>query len=429
MSINLNKRIRTLKESPEFGSWLREREIDILLIQEPCRNKDQLPSSVFEYILIEGNEKTATYSKRTTHVSHTEHIFPYLQRIEISYLVFYNVYMDAYKQGNRAEQLIQMLQQVKTEQDKPIILTGDFNLAPNESDGLYGGKPSSFNSKKDRDPFFQLLNEGNLIDVIPNNKDIPFTVHKTRLDKEILFRCDLALVSDYYEPHITLEYDHDVRTEPLKFTDHSALLFRLPITVSEEELFHDEHSYFPYKTAMSRKGPSSIAKSVISRLSDPLGIESILDYGCGRGADVAYYKENGYVVEGYDNHSPFGFSNKPNGKFDLITINYVLNVLANPYERYLVLKEASQYLKENGYMLVTARSVFEIEKEAQSKNWPIHSDGYWSSVSKRTFQKGITETEIINYAKKLNLSVHPLTKTLKYAKNTSHVLFKQESMI
>jgi SAM-dependent methyltransferase len=191
-------------------------------------------------------------------------------------------------------------------------------------------------------------------------------------------------------------------------------------------LFQDESDYFPYKTAMSRKGPSSIAKSVVNRLSKPLEIQSILDYGCGRGADVAYYKENGYVVGGYDNHSPFGFSNKPIGKFDLITINYVLNVLANPYERYLVLKEASQYLKENGYMLVTARSVFEIEKEAQTKNWPIYSDGYWSSTSKRTFQKGIPESEMIHYAKKLDLSVHPLTKTLKYAKNTSHVLLKSE---
>jgi len=76
-----------------------------------------------------------------------------------------------------------------------------------------------------------------------------------------------------------------------------------------------------------------------------------LDYGCGFGEDVKYLKSKGIDVEGYDIHYKPKF---PNGKFDTIICNYVLNVLL-PEQQTEVLMEISELLNSEGEAYFSVR--------------------------------------------------------------------------
>jgi len=60
---------------------------------------------------------------------------------------------------------------------------------------------------------------------------------------------------------------------------------------------------------------------------EELGVRSILDFGCAYGADVAFYRENGYDAEGYDIEPRFGRAEITGALYDLVTVVYVVNVL------------------------------------------------------------------------------------------------------
>ena len=76
-----------------------------------------------------------------------------------------------------------------------------------------------------------------------------------------------------------------------------------------------------WQTATGR-GVSAPLKLLLDRGLIPEG-SRVLDYGCGRGADVAHLQSLGYDAVGYD---PKWRPEKPTGKFDIITCVYVLNV-------------------------------------------------------------------------------------------------------
>jgi 2-polyprenyl-3-methyl-5-hydroxy-6-metoxy-1,4-benzoquinol methylase len=69
----------------------------------------------------------------------------------------------------------------------------------------------------------------------------------------------------------------------------------------------------------------------------------ILDYGCGFGFDTEDLKQKGFDIIGYDNYYRPSF---PEGKFDTIICNYVLNVL-EPYAQAEVLMNVSNLLAPN----------------------------------------------------------------------------------
>ena len=72
----------------------------------------------------------------------------------------------------------------------------------------------------------------------------------------------------------------------------------------------------------------------------------ILDYGCGRGFDAG---ELG--LEAYD---PYFFPDMPKGKFDTITCNYVLNVVSEEIEAW-ILHDIEERLTSNGVAYITVR--------------------------------------------------------------------------
>ncbi len=152
--------------------------------------------------------------------------------------------------------------------------------------------------------------------------------------------------------------------------------------------------YQPHKTAMSRNGPSPFARAVAEVLAPKLEVTSVLDHGCGRGADVRFYRDCGLDAEGWDPHPGFGWQEEPQRQFDLATSVFVLNVLPNPWERIKALQHVARFVRPGGWLLVVTRSPQDIDRRAEAASWQSHHDGYWSSEGKGTFQRGISTEEI-----------------------------------
>jgi DNA phosphorothioation-associated putative methyltransferase len=139
------------------------------------------------------------------------------------------------------------------------------------------------------------------------------------------------------------------------------------------------------KTAMSRKGPSAPTKALfednpwkpISYLPEPW----ILDYGCGKGADVDYLLSLGYRIHGYDPHfQPL----LHNIKYDVIVCNYVLNTISHT-ARTIVLQDIVSRLSHKGVAFISVRS--------DKINGTPHEDGV--ITKKKTFQKSFTEKDLL----------------------------------
>lgn len=79
----------------------------------------------------------------------------------------------------------------------------------------------------------------------------------------------------------------------------------------------------------------------------------VLDYGCGYGADVAFFEQNELKAQGYD---PNFFPDLPDAskKFDRITCSFVFNVL-EVEARNLAMMHISRYLKPKGRAYIAVR--------------------------------------------------------------------------
>ena len=411
-SLNMNKRLGNASARPQVLEWLRNHEINLVLTQEPCRNLDK-PPSLDGYRPVGGSHQVFAWIAESFEPLPSVSVRSWWQRLEVGYLVVHNVYLDPYSRRRRGDQLEELRDHMTAEPERPVLIVGDFNLAPRPEDGCFDGKASKFNSDVDRGPFRRLLVDVGLQDLTSAASGIQYTIVRKHQGKRIEFRCDLALASDYIAPTITANYHHDTRTGARPFTDHSAIVLNLPVTPPsrhEHRLWPAEQSmeaalgsrYQPHKTAMARSRPSPFARS-IEKSCRQEGVRSVLDYGCGRGADVEFYRRIGLVADGYDPHPSFGWHAQPRGTYDLITVIFVLNVLPDPWQRVKVLRNASEHLAQNGSMLVVCRSPSSIEHIAGSRRWPRHNDGYWSSERKGTFQRGISSQELLLMAGRMGL--------------------------
>lgn len=124
---------------------------------------------------------------------------------------------------------------------------------------------------------------------------------------------------------------------------------------------------YSYLTAISRRTLSLPAKTLYQK---GLVIGRVLDYGCGRGADVFLLRVNGVEIEAYDPHyQPI----MPLGQFDTILCTYVLNVLL-PEEQQAVLEDVRTRLTPSGVAYFTVR------RDIQREGWR------WYNATKQTYQ-------------------------------------------
>ena len=412
-SLNLNKRLRTTAARAQLTAWLRERNVDVLAAQEPWKAEEGAAVTLDGYHHSGGDARLSVWvHERWTPVTVTRPE-TFVQRIELGWLMVFNTYLDAYAGTTRVNQLRRLRQLTLAESGRPMLLTGDFNLAPRIADGRFGEQPSTFNSESERASFRDLLASGRLVDTTAADRP-DFTFVRMLNGQVSRFRCDLTLLSDHLQATTVIRYDHAPRVGEKRFTDHSAVLADLPVTLTaqtQQTLFslhgdipHDsnatgrEADCQSHKTAMTRAVHSPAAGTVASVLVPKFQIVSVLDHGCGRGADVAHYRACGLDADGWDPYPGFGFSMLPGRTYDLVTSVFVLNVLPNPWERIQALQHAAGFVRPGGRMLVITRSPADIEPRAKTGGWKAHHDGYWSSGAKGTFQKGIIAKEIIDLA-------------------------------
>lgn len=158
----------------------------------------------------------------------------------------------------------------------------------------------------------------------------------------------------------------------------------------------------PYKTAIKRNKPSRIAKYIIKTIIPETGFKSILDYGCGKGDDCNYYFSNGLLTDGYDPYYVPYLNTKI--FYDIVSLTYVLNVLDTHADRFLTFKNALDRVKPSGILIVTVRSDNSVTQQALKKSWQVHNDGFISSESKCTFQKGFSVQELTYYSNYFNFT-------------------------
>jgi DNA phosphorothioation-associated putative methyltransferase len=136
-----------------------------------------------------------------------------------------------------------------------------------------------------------------------------------------------------------------------------------------------------HKTAITRRKPSRPLRAAL-KLGAVRG--RVLDFGCGKGRDVAELSELGYKVRGYDLHFEPA---KPRGTFHTVLMTYVVNVL-KAKQRNEALQAAWDYVKPGGRLIVTARSERDIEAAAVQGRWDCIGRGYMTTWG--TYQCGYT---------------------------------------
>ncbi|MCX4663723.1 methyltransferase domain-containing protein [Streptomyces uncialis] len=417
-SVNLNKRLGTSGARSGLATWLHAHGVEAVVAQEPFIPVDRTPPALDGFTFAGGDGHLAVWISEGLAPPPVSSPRQWVQRIELEWLVVLQVHLDAYASSSRAAQLAELAVLAAAEGGRPLLVCGDFNLAPRPEDGLFGDKTSTFTSRAERVKLNQLTQGAYLVDTTAEEPPA-FTIERVSSGKPSRFRCDLALLSDHLTATTTVTPDAAVRSGPKAFTDHSALLIGLPLTLraaepedvlfalgdlkGQEPAVTAHRKYQPHKTAMSRQAPSPASRAVTGYLTSPLSVASVLDHGCGRGADVAHYRSAGLDAEGYDPHDDFGWPRPDSTVFDLVTSMFVLNVLPDPWQRIEALKDAASFARPGGHVVVVTRSPDEITKAAADGGWTAHHDGYWSSRSKGTFQRGIDPAEITALARRAGL--------------------------
>ena len=147
-----------------------------------------------------------------------------------------------------------------------------------------------------------------------------------------------------------------------------------------------------HRTAIGRAG---LSMPVRQALNDEVFSpdETILDYGSGRGQDVARLKRLGYVASGWDPHFNTGTPPMPH---DIVFMTYVLNVIEHPGEREAVLADAWRNTRR--VLVVTSRLTWDRRR--------VHGEDLADGVltSRSTFQHLYSNTELRQLVERITLS-------------------------
>jgi DNA phosphorothioation-associated putative methyltransferase len=137
-----------------------------------------------------------------------------------------------------------------------------------------------------------------------------------------------------------------------------------------------------HKTAIGRSSLSMPARQAL--LDGVLRAEwSVLDYGSGRGDDVARLRHLGITATGWD---PQHGGSRPRKTQDVVTLTYVVNVIEDPAERQAVLSDAWSLAEH--CLVVSTRLVW----ERKQVTGVTVGDG--TLTRRNTFQRLFTPAEL-----------------------------------
>lgn len=150
-------------------------------------------------------------------------------------------------------------------------------------------------------------------------------------------------------------------------------------------------------TAIGGKESPIVQKLALSRYCSEE--KKILDYGAGKGRNGLHLLQLGHDVIMYDINSDHNCITSlfPKQEFDIVLLNYVLNVILKP-TRLKVLDQIKSVCHPKTWVLVEVRGIGQIQKAIlkNAKNpstpWKMLEDGYLTS--RGTFQKGYQKGEL-----------------------------------
>ena len=148
------------------------------------------------------------------------------------------------------------------------------------------------------------------------------------------------------------------------------------------------------RTTPSRNSPSRPIKSLLE-IGMINSSTSVFDYGCGYGVDVKFLQSQGIKAQGWDLYHYQGKIIKA----DLVTLLYVLNVIADPKEREWVLGYCYEHALSH---LIISYAPHQSYLEAHKTDY---NDGYLTQW--RTFEKTYNAEEFKNYLRAV-LGIEPL---------------------
>lgn len=148
-------------------------------------------------------------------------------------------------------------------------------------------------------------------------------------------------------------------------------------------------------TAIARNKPSIPARNALNAYSNKFLKKGtrVLDYGCGRGFDVAWLRSQGIDADGHDPNIYQSVTPLRGQQYDFILCTYVLNVIQSNFSRKMAIKRVINSLKDFGIAYFTTRTDTEILAEAAKNSWTPYKDG-WITNSK-TFQIGFSSQTLL----------------------------------
>lgn len=140
----------------------------------------------------------------------------------------FNVHFSPYSSSERERDLENLRELLAGLNGKLVALGGDFNFAPRECDGLFGGMPSAWTSARERQLFNSLLQEFDLVDILALRGTMQeFSIIRKRNGSDIKFRCDFILCSKQLADGAISTYLHETREGTWAFSDHSGMSFEI----------------------------------------------------------------------------------------------------------------------------------------------------------------------------------------------------------
>ena len=423
-SVNANKQLGTTAGRERFRAWLERREVTLVVVQEGWRAGAPVPAPPPGMRFLDGDAELAVWIHRTTGWPRVERPATWWQSVFVRELAIHSVHLDPYGVAARVEQLQILAERLPTGEN---VVLGDFNLAPRPVDGIYGASPSRFTAAGERRAFAELLAGRALADATAGDPP-EFTLSRRIRGLDSSFRCDLAILPASWST-TRVVVAHETRTGPEAFTDHSGIVVRVGPVVDRPDgqaaskanrarqrsalrggTGTDPTAAASFKTAIARRGPSAPAtvlrpfiERVVADSAWGGAVRAVLDYGCGRGADVDYFQSLGMDAVGYDPHAPFGFAETPTGLFLLVTLIFVLNVLPTVDARLEVLRTAAARLAPGGVLIVATRSSAAVRTQAARNGWRAWGDGFVSHEGRGTFQHGMDIEELVSLGERLGL--------------------------
>jgi exonuclease III len=228
LSVNGNKRLFLSRYHTAVLAWLGEIGADVVTVQEPWVNRPAKWWNLQGYSLVGASDDVLVWAKANVAAT-VEQVADHRVTVNAGGYEIHAVHLDPYKSARRREQLTD-LRVSSGSTGKPVVIVGDFNLAPRAQDGRFGDGPSTATNAGERQAFDDLLDALALIDATAVNGSEPeFTFERLYEGQLFRGRCDLALLPVEFAPDWAQAfYDHQVRTGEDGFTDHSAIIVDLP---------------------------------------------------------------------------------------------------------------------------------------------------------------------------------------------------------